>query len=267
MNLADTDAPYQSSDQSPRQTPRLTRDKVRFARFLRLAPQFQLLGREHPGRTAAESCIRDRFLDAFGAELDSFLPLLLAMNCGSRLSGVAGISQASRTTLFLEQYLDTPIEQAVAEGLARRDSAAGSVTGRAGAAGSTSVSRDSIVEIGNLVAASNGASLGIFIVLASALHQAGFTHLVFTATEKLRSKFNRLGFETTLLADADPTRLSSGDGVSWGSYYANKPQVVTGELHQAMTAIADSYLFTCLAAAFSSQIDALAAELSNLRVH
>jgi len=227
------------------QTHHVNRDKARFARLLRLTPQFQLLGPDCVQRADAEICIRNKFLEAYGAELQAFLPQLLSMKCGGRLSGVAGICQAGRQQLFLERYLSVPVEQALQEKLG------------------TATHRNSIVEIGNLVATNNGASLAIFIVLATLLYQAGFSHMVFTATEKLRNKFEKLGFETAVLADADPVCLVGADADCWGSYYANKPQVVAGDLLMACKLIAGRPLFSCIELAFSAQIHSLSEQLKN----
>lgn len=256
MYLADTETLQQATQ--------LTRDNARFARLLRLTPQFNILTRDNNLRPDAENCIRERFLDAFGAELQSFLPILLSMKCANRLSGIAGISLADQQELFLEQYLDAPVEQTLAlamQGM-RGESESPSTT-----LTDSDFARNSIVEIGNLVAASNGASLAIFIVLAGALSQAGYTHMVFTATEKLRSKFNHLGYDTLFLADADPGRLASENLDSWGNYYANKPQVIAGQLSTAMRLIESRPLFASIATAFSGQIHTIAKQLEQQRVY
>lgn len=259
---------YLADTETLQHPPRLARDNARLARLLRLTPQFEILTRDNDLRTDAEICIHDRFLDAFGAELQTFLPILLSMKCANRLSGIAGISQADRQDLFLEQYLDAPVEQALALAMkeVRVQSESPSPAINHTATTDSNFARNSIVEIGNLVAASNGASLAIFVVLAGVLSQAGFTHMVFTATEKLRSKFDRLGYETLFLADADPRRLASENLDSWGSYYANKPQVIAGQLSTAMSLIKSRPLFASIAMAFSGQIQTLAQQLERQRV-
>jgi hypothetical protein len=164
-----------------------------------------------------------------------------------RLSGVAGICFAGNQQLFLEQYLETPIESELA------------------AHSKLAINRDSIAEIGNLVAANNGASLAVFIVLACSLKQAGFTHMVFTATEGLREKFRRLGLSTCFIADADVNKLETGTERHWGTYYQTKPQVIAGELATANALINQRPLYNCIQTTFSKQIDALTEQLVSLR--
>ena len=219
----------------------------RFRRLLKLTPSFELLGREHAARETAESCVSDKFHSAFGAELESFLPYMLTMHCAGRLTGVSGINPASHGTLFLEQYLtdslETHLEKAVGH----------------------PVDRNSVVEIGNLVSATNGGSLAVFIVLASALAACGCDHMVFTATRKLRSRFARLGFEFQHVADANPHCLPDSSAESWGSYYDNDPQVVVGSSAQAVELIKSRALFSCLAKTLSGEIDRVSAQLLQTR--
>lgn len=219
----------------------------RFRRLLKLTPAFHLLGRQDEAREAAELCVRDKFHSAYGAELETFLPYMLTMHCAGRLTGVSGINPAAGGPLFLEQYLAEPLESRI-----------GRVTGH-------SADRASIVEIGNLVSASNGGSLAIFIVLASALAACGYDHMVFTATSKLRQRFTRLGFDFQHLADANLDCLPDSSAVNWGSYYENDPQVVLGSATQAVELIASRALFSCLGKALSGEIDRVAAQLLRTR--
>lgn len=222
-------------------------DNQRFRRLLKLTPSFQLLGRQDGARARAEHCVQEKFHAAFGAELDAFLPHLLTMHCAGRLTGVAGINPAATGPLFLEQYLAEPLESRIGR-------LTGSVPDRA-----------AIVEIGNLVSASNGGSLAIFIVLASALLACGYEHMVFTATRSLRDRFSRLGFEFQHLADARLDCLPEASADTWGSYYDHDPQVVLGSAAQAVTLIESKTLFSCVGRALSVEIDRIAAQLLQVR--
>ncbi len=219
----------------------------RFRRLLKLTPSFQLLCRQDDAREAAEHCVRDKFQSAYGADLDTFLPFMLTMHCAGRLTGVSGINPAASGPLFLEQYLAEPLESRI-----------GKIIGH-------TPDRGSIVEIGNLVSASNGGSLAIFIVLASALAACGYDHMVFTATRKLRSRFTRLGFEFQHVADANLDCLIDSDAESWGSYYDNDPQVVLGSAVQAVQLIESRALFSCLRKTLSGEIDRIAVQLLKSR--
>ncbi len=222
-------------------------ETARISRLLRLTPQFELLVTDSMAKTDAESLISTGFSRAFTANLESFMPQLLTMHCVGKLSGVAGLCLASKQSLFLEQYLTAPIESEI-------QNLSGLKT-----------NRDGIVEVGNLVAANNGASLAVFIVLASSLEQAGFSHMVFTATESLREKFNRLGFVTQFLANADIKLLKQTNQTDWGTYYDKSPQVVSGELSAACELINQRSLYSCIKTTFSNQIERVTEQLLNLK--
>lgn len=234
---------YLSSTEMQPARPRTDRDKAYFKRLLKLTPEFQLSNRSCDRRQVAQSYIRDRFKECYGANLREFLSYLVSMRCLGSLSGVAGLSLAAQQTLFLEQYLDSPIEKELERVL------------------QVNVSRNSIVEVGNLVATTRGASLALFIVVATALSRAGFKYIVFTATSPLRITFEKLGFKTGFLKDANIDSVDSDSDNDWGSYYDSNPQVVVGRLEDALQVIANRNLFYCLQSVFSGEIDLLVRQL------
>ena len=238
MYLADTEV----------MSPHLSRgqDDSYFKRLTKLTPSFELLAASGAERQIAETCIRDKFDESFGADVQQFLRYLLTMHCPSGVSGVSGISLAAQETLFLEQYLEMPIEDELAKVLGEE------------------VNRNSIVEVGNLVAATRGASLALFIVLASSLTRAGHNHMVFTATASLRKKFDKLGFKTTFISEADPSLLSLAATDSWGNYYDSQPQVLVGSLDDAMRVIKGRSLFRCLQNVFNKYTEALANDIATI---
>ena len=183
------------------------------------APEFSLAARRDPLRGEVETFIAARFRAAYGASISEFFPLLLAMRCGGRLSAAAGLRPAADRRLFLEQYLDRPVEAALEL-----------------AAGRT-VARGTLVEVGNLVAARRGASQILFLFAAALLYEAGAEWMVFTATRGLLNNLENLGYATLSLGTADPARLSRGCAADWGSYYDSRPSVVAGRLDEAMRAI------------------------------
>lgn len=214
-----------------------------YSRILRLAPEFQLHSGQSVERITAESYIQEKFHHAYGAQPHEFLSTLLTMQCAGKLSGVAGLSIATRNPLFLEQYLNIPIEQELEKLLQRN------------------IQRSSIVEIGNLVSTTQGASLALFVVLASVLYQAGYKFMAFTATEQLRHKFNRLGFKMHFIAGAKEGALKNPTSDNWGSYYQATPQVVVGSLKQAVDLIATRNISSCVQKMLHTQIAALTTQL------
>jgi hypothetical protein len=175
-------------------------------------PRLEPMHRTHPQRAGFESFIAERFSRAYGACLTHFLPHLLGVRDAlERWQAAAGYAAAGVQELFLEQYLDAPIEEAL-----------GRAAGRA-------IARNDIVEVGNLAAVSAGMARALIPLLARHLHCMGYRWVAFTATRPLRNSFHRLGLRPLPLAAADPARLPDA-GASWGSYYAQDPVVMAGRI-------------------------------------
>lgn len=186
----------------------LVRNPAHRLRPARLEP----VPRSHPQRAAFEQFIAKRFLRAYGASVSHFLPNLLGVRDGlAQWQAAAGYAAAQAQELFLEQYLDRPVEQTLAAALGRP------------------VTREGVVEVGNLAAASAGMARALIPELARHLHRLGYRWVVFTATHALRNSFKRLGLQPLPLAIADPARLPDG-GKSWGSYYTQDPRVMAGRI-------------------------------------
>ncbi len=168
-----------------------------------------------PHRARAEAFISDIFQRHYEAELTSFAPNLMLLEKDERIAAVAGWRCAGTEKLFLENYLDVPIEAAVSK-----------LAGKP-------VDRQRIVEVGNLAAEVRGGSVEVILTLAAHLDRLGFEWVVFTATSELIGILRRLGLPPLALASADPDRL--GEKVhQWGSYYATHPVVVAGRIRLAL---------------------------------
>jgi hypothetical protein len=212
------------------------------AQLLTPHPRFDLITSKASKRTEVETFIALRFKKIYGANIHEFMPTLLSMRCLGNLSGVAGLRPASTSQLFLEQYLDKPVELEIKNILHQ------------------SVSRDSIVEVGNLVASKTGASQIVFLMLSALLFRAGYQWLVFSATSSLVHTFKKLDFKTQLIGMADPARLQMSNQDEWGSYYESEPKVMLGSLENAMELIQQRPLFRETLRCYQDRIDALARE-------
>lgn len=178
-------------------------------------PPILFVDTAHVRRAEIERFIEARFEKAFGARLPRHYPLLTCLcanDAGGEILAAAGVRFAEEGPLFLEQYLDSPVEQAVAVAFGRP------------------VARDSIVEIGSLASDSPDASLRLFGALASWLaDHCGRRFAVATARPELERLLGRAGFGLSTLGHANPRRLGEGAG-DWGSYYARTPRVFAGEI-------------------------------------
>jgi hypothetical protein len=174
-----------------------------------------LIDASHPERKRVEAFIAQRFLEVHGARITAFMPELLALfdHQGAVLAAV-GMRDASLENLFLEYYLDIPVEQAIAGPAAQ---------------GHTNVERERIVEIGNLASSDRLASRLLFKILARRLSAGDYQWAVFTGCSSLQRMFAALGIETLSLGRALQSRLPA-DQQTWGGYYEDNPLVVAGRV-------------------------------------
>lgn len=181
--------------------------------------QLQLIQRGDPRREQLRAHLNDVYGDAFGAEPGHLHELLLGLHDERGIPrGLIGASVAAHTPqLFVEQYLDVPVEQLWAERLGRR------------------VDRREIVEVGNLAARHTGLGPWLVASLAHHLDELGIPLTVFAGTAELRASFAHMGVTLVDHGPADPARL--GDAVSiWGSYYTHDPHVCTVHVRDVIAA-------------------------------
>jgi hypothetical protein len=197
-------------------------------------PVFELFEHVGANRQAAETFISQRFAESFGSRVEAFMPRLFTLrNANGDICGAFGLRSASRN-LFLESYLDAPIESIIA-------ARAGSI-----------VERSSIVEVGHFSGAFPGAVRAMIGLLTERLHREGFKWVAFTGTAGLRNAFCRLGLSPIDLLAADVERLPAGERAAWGNYYEHAPHVLVGNIqegYQAMLAQSSDQRFAARKAA------------------
>lgn len=163
---------------------------------------------ETTGRERLEQFISARFSRAHGAEIEQFMPHLIGLEDEQGAPrGALGYRGAALEPLYLERYLDCPIEQAIGRGVLRQQ----------------------VVEVGNLAGAGCRATLYLARRLPRLLLDHGFEWITFTATRQVRDLLQQLRAPLLDLGPADPTRLGTS-AVHWGSYYRNEPRVMAGWL-------------------------------------
>ncbi len=160
------------------------------------------------GRDQAESLVAAVFARAYAARVRSFLPTLMGLRAADRgLLAVCGLRAAASGPLFLERYLDQPVEVTLGN--------------RSGG----QASRDRVVEVGNLAVSRPGFAPALIRALTAHLFGGDAEWVVFTAVPALRNAFTKLQVPLLPLADADPARLTLAERQDWGTYYAGNPQV------------------------------------------
>ena len=192
---------------TPGTEPGVARGNAR-GRYLTL--QEAVRGAEERGEL--ESFVGAAFQRKHAATVLSFMPTLLAFrDPAGRLRGVTGLRAAGAESLFLEQYLDVPIESAIA------------------ATNGLSVRREEIVEVGNLAGANCRTAVRMVAQLPRYLLSRDFRYIAFTATSAVRRILLGFGAPLFELARADGARVTGGAD-AWGSYYQADPRVFVGHL-------------------------------------
>ncbi len=197
--------------------------------------RFNVLLPGEAGREELEDYIADKYRLVHRANVNAFLPILLRASRDDATLGAVGIRPGQFRPMFLEQYLESPIEQQIA-GFTQKP-----------------VDRLRLVEIGNLSVTRRGFTTPLFVSLVTLLAEAGFEWVVFTATAQVEGLVSCIGFDLEFLAMADPGRLVDGRD-NWGDYYASGPRVLAGNLDKARQAIAGNRRVAAIAEAHREEL-------------
>lgn len=160
-------------------------------------------------RREVEAFIHAVFKVSYGANITAFMPTLVALrDSNGVLMAAFGIRSAAQEALFLEQYLDRPIEQLLTEKLGKN------------------ITRNQVTCIGNL-AVSNPRNAGVLIahIIQHSL-DIGIEWCVATAHHSLQNGLIKSGRDVYPLHIADKALLPPEQQSIWGSYYDNLPQVI-----------------------------------------
>jgi len=160
-------------------------------------------------RAEIERFIGDVFREAYGAEIKRFKPCLMSLrDHDNKLVAACGFRSAALEPLFLETYLDQPIEAVLSE--------------RVG----FPVRRGDIVGVGNFSVAEPGMARYLIAAIVAQLHATSKQWAVFTAVPLVRNAFIKMYLNPVILGDADKNRLPPEEQAEWGSYYEQKPQIM-----------------------------------------
>ena len=156
--------------------------------------------------------VQQRFALHHDARIEQLLPwqCTLSDEQGTLLA-CAGFKPASDGPLFLEHYLETPVEQQLASALQQP------------------VLRDDILEVGNL-AALDGHGRLLILALVQYLVEQRYRYVAFTATDQVRALFRSLGLQPHFLQSARRDLVPQPE--RWGRYYDHDPKVVAGDIRQ-----------------------------------
>lgn len=192
--------------------------RERIKRISRLMPTVvDITSRFAPERARVESFIQRIYAESYNAKITVNYPTLMSVrDLEGNIMAAVGFRPAGDERLFLEQYTVAPIEESLSQIYSR------------------TIRRRQIAEIGNLASSGGGASIFLFMAMASHLNNKGIGHAVVTGTDYLHKKFINLGLNPQKICDATPEAVS-GKTEQWGSYYDTNPRVLTGSITDSLT--------------------------------
>lgn len=166
----------------------------------------------------AKHLISQKYSTTYGATILPCFADFAQREVNEQAVAALGYRRADREKLFLESYLERPIEQAL-----------GTLFGK-------EVLRRDIVEIGNLAAENALAMIGLWADAANDLGgEAEIAVAVLTAP--LRSMFGRLGVTLYEIVSANSDRLGKTAN-QWGRYYDLDPVVCAGFITEGQERLA-----------------------------
>lgn len=166
----------------------------------------------HDQRLKAEAFVHHVFARHHRADVQSFFPTLLGFRDRQHTRGVVGFRGGrAQGRLFVEQYLAKPAQAMIGERVGE------------------TITRDELVEVGNLALENPGDARWVIAASTCFLHALGYRWVVFTATRMLINAFQRLGLQPLALAFAHP-QLLDDKGEPWGDYYRANPVVCAGNI-------------------------------------
>lgn len=166
----------------------------------------------------------ERFIHAvyrarYGAQVRHYAPMLVSLRDeDDQIIAAAGYRVAETGPLFLERYLQQPVEVLLGQG-------------------SSQVQRTRIAEVGHLSAVQAGAGKRLIHLMGPQLAGLGLEWVVSTLTQELQHLFVRLGITPLALGVADAAQLGAA-AADWGSYYDHRPVVVAGRIDLALRMLA-----------------------------
>lgn len=171
--------------------------------------QTVMSGPEAVDRAELEHFVRSVFRLVHGARIRHFMPMLMSLrNEQGQLHAVCGVRHAAGQRLFLETYLDQPVDLMLS------------------AATGQTVTREQILEVGNLAVSQPVHIRHLLASVSLYLHGSHAEWAVFTATPALRNALLKLNMQLVHLGWADIQCIAAEERADWGRYYDNTPQVL-----------------------------------------
>jgi len=169
---------------------------------------------DHPDRAEVEALVRDVYAREYGATIDDFSDLLIALP-GEDGGYLAAAGLRIGDGFFSEIYLERSIEDVLSDHW------------------QPPATRSEIAEVTTLAASHPLASHALMAGITGHLRNHNIRFAFFTVTERLHMMLKRVGVPAQELARATVDKVNNPQ--DWGLYYATNPRVVA--IHDAFVSL------------------------------
>jgi len=207
-----------------------------------------LLVSRHENKEMVRRFAEARFKAAYNADVNDFLPHMLALLDNQlAVQASVGYQSAESHSLYLEHYLDQPIEDAIAARL-----------------NIDKPRRSEILEVGNLASLSPGATRRLILNLACHFQKQGYKWLVITATSHVKNSFEKLniGLDLHKVCKADASAVVDTNS-NWGSYYEHNPEVYIGDIDAGINVLKNNPVLGKLLARLKTPVSDCAVSITH----
>lgn len=198
-----------------------------------------LYSQTHHERKAIEAFIQHGFEHTYRASISVTMPMLLAIKQGN-FKAALGLRTAS-SPLFVEQYLDEPIENAIQNTEVK-------------------ATRNYIVEVGHLYSNHTKFALPLLLTTGISLFAVGQKTVVFCATAHVKKLITQAGIPLVELCQANQQKLVNS-GEFWGSYYQTSPSVIAISTSDIVQAVLANQLYLQMFNAMATRIQTVSNRL------
>ena len=173
-------------------------------------------------RVSVENFISDKYKEIHNASLSEFFSTLFVGYTENSMQVAIGLENLNGKEAFLEQYLETPVQLSLEKIIQRK------------------VSRDKLVEIGNLASLSMENAKLMVAFLVFHLSQQKIEWAVCTGTVAVRYVLQQMGLHFHVIDKANPNALGAAQK-QWGNYYQQKPFVLAINVADALAVTEEIY--------------------------
>jgi hypothetical protein len=151
--------------------------------------------------------ITNIFFERHQAKVNYFQDNFLVISENFQIVAVIGYKMAEKNVLLIESYTDAPVDKLL-----------------------NNITRDKIIEVGNLSSVGSGLGQIIISSLVVFLSEQDYHWLFLTAPEKILNTMKKIGLSFTVVSEANKSDVSNPD--DWGTYYDNKPYVIALDINK-----------------------------------